>query len=315
LIEAVPPGTDPSASWSPRLWSLFSRLQRPGESAGPLNALFDRAWETWRGAMDVRERRRLEDALADVLGRENPRLALAWMDRFAQAEADALRAQQWKMKRGELLLYRLGDLDGAERFFRAVSPDAYPLVVRAQVRVGDIALLRGNLAEAQALYAAAGARSGRAEPPPKGLPDGAVAAQVPAAGPIAWPAPSQTGSATGFSARVRALIGVARYDDALRLLDEWELTSPAEKISGDFILLEATALVADGDAARADRMLAAYCGVAPESPILIQAVEMRKTCMERLGEPPAGIKAFEERVRKRTSGAPVRGSPRKDNER
>ncbi|NQT93233.1 MAG: hypothetical protein HQ559_10765, partial [Lentisphaerae bacterium] len=152
MLRSAPSGADPTVGWPATFRDLLDRIVEPGRADELVAHLFRERWEVFAQKLSREDRWRFEDVFFFMLCRTDPEEAGKRCERFMKEAKDAERRQHWKLRRAELLMYYMDDLDGASRFARSVTPAGSPAHRRAQVRLGDIALLRGDLAQAKRLY-------------------------------------------------------------------------------------------------------------------------------------------------------------------
>ena len=288
MLKLAPPGADPTADWPPSLGELLERVVEPGRADELVSHIFEARWDALSRRLSRETRYRFEDVCFSMLCRTDPSGADSRGDAFMKSETDPERRQHWKLRRAELLMYYMDDLDGAARFARSVTPAGSPAHRRAQVRLGDIALLRGDLAEAERLYGkvqhAVEYESWKSATDRR-LPPGVAARPQPAVpDDQAQPPPNEARPAPPLDARVAAALVNDDLAAALRILEEWEVRRPLDKIHGKYIVLQADLLVRMKHYRRADRLLAAYCRAVKPAPHLVEATQLRDRCREYLQE-------------------------------
>ena len=208
-----------------------------------------------------------------------------------------------------------------------LAPVRGELGERAKIRLGDLALLSGDLNKATSYYADVQNRARTARnnaPAPTGslvtkqLLDGGPArpaTPAPAMLPPAGQSPQKTGAAAdqkggalqevSLSENVRTLTGNGFLLDARQALLAWENEFPLSKISGDYILREAGIYIKMEDWKRAQPMLEAYCREIDASSYLPEAVSMLIYCVGASKASPASIREIVENVMGRLKYHPV----------
>ncbi|MBI2440976.1 MAG: hypothetical protein HYV35_06345 [Lentisphaerae bacterium] len=321
MCRATPVGRRPSELWDATIWEgLAAALELPGDYA-LLSELFERARQDIL-SRDDGQRWLLEDVFFDALCEGDPKLTLPWLERFEKEEKDAKRLRLWKSRRVEFYLFEGDNPEKARSAANelAGAAAADPHKELALIRLGDVELHSGQKDAAQRYYAQAqelrrppakpSAPSAAAKPnskPPPGtsatLPgrpvlhspeqsrrvDGGSAPAVAKSSGDAPPAEPGVDTwkvsavrESSFYATVRSLINQQSYFEARRVLDQWELELPLNKIAGDFPLAEAQYYLALKHFKRAQKILATYRQVVDLSNNLPTAMKLELFCLVKL---------------------------------
>jgi len=325
MLKAYPRSPDPVNDWSPAWWNNLLRTVESGEGHPLLLQLFTDHLDATRKKLAPGQLHTLQDVFLDLMQRQNPRETLQWLQKF-QADATAVaRQSELKLREGELLMYYLGDRKLAEKIFTALAPLPGEPGERAKIRLGDLALLEGDLNKATSFYAdvQTRARTRRNAAPVGGL----VANQLLQGGPAPPAAPDwrssplalQSSPKTGgspdlkrgalqevsLSENVRTLTAGGFLLEARQAVLVWEIEFPLSKISGDYILRESALSIKMEDWKRAQPMLEAYCREIDASSYLPDAASMLIACVSSTKQPPASIRDLIEKVKGRLKYHPV----------
>ncbi len=324
MLKSFPRNPDPVATWGDAWWNNLLRTVEGGEGYPLLLQLFTDHLDATRKKLSPGQLYSLQDLLLDLSQRQNPRETLQWLAKF-QADATSVpRQSELKMREGELQMYYLGDRKLAEKIFTALAAIPGESGERAKVRLGDLALLGGDLNKATSFYSdiQSRARTRRNAAPAT---DSLVASQLLQGGPARPGAPDwrnsplalQPKTAAGPEQKRGALQEVSLSENVRTLTDGdfllearqallvWELEFPLSKISGDYILRESALSMKMEDWKRARPMLEAYCREIDASSFLPDAASMLITCVKNAKEPPASIRELIEKVKGRLKYHPV----------
>ena len=325
MLKGYPRSPDPVAGWSEAWWNNLLRTVEGGEGYPLLLQLFTDHLDATRKKLSPGQLFSLQDIFLDLTQRQNPRETLQWLQKFLSDATAVARQSELKLREGELQMYYLGDRKLAEKIFTALAPLPGEPGERAKIRLGDLALLGGDLNKATSLYAdvQSRARTRRNAAPAGGL----VANQLlqggparPAApdwrsSPLALQSPSKTGGGpdlkrgalqeVSLSENVRTLADGGFLLEARQAILTWEIEFPLSKISGDYILRESALYIKMEDWKRAQPMLEAYCREIDASSYLPDAASMLIACVNSTKQPPASIRELIEKVKGRLKYHPV----------
>ena len=325
MLKAYPRSPDPVAGWSEAWWNNLLRTVEGGEGYPLLLQLFTDHLEATRKKLSPGQLFTLQDLFLDLTQRQNPRETLPWMQKFMSDASAVARQSELKLREGELQMYYLGDRKLAEKIFTTVAALPGEPGERAKIRLGDLALLDGDLNKATGFYAdvQTRARTRRNAAPAGGL----VANQLLKGGPTQPAAPDwrssplalQSSSKTGggpdvkrgalqevsLSENVRTLTDGGFLLEARQAVLTWEIEFPLSKISGDYILRESALYIKMEDWKRAQPMLEAYCREIDASSYLPDAASMLIACVKSTKQPPASIRDLIEKVKGRLKYHPV----------
>lgn len=328
MLTAFPDDRDPTADWTQDMWDLLLELTEYGAGRALLAHLC-----TARRAVLVRKlqparRWRLEDLFFPVICTVSPEKADAWIDLVERDEPDAVRRDAWKLRRAELAMYYLDDLDRARVLAGELAASRSPLARRARIRQADILFLEGQLEETLRLYAEIQSQPLSGERVETSAPSAVgrglarsreeLAAQREALRRLRRddaqrggdpPAPDDwrrdTARETALSETARTLIAQRHFEDAWKTLQEWELAFPARKLSGDYMIVESRFHLETGDTRRALRLLQAYVDgveIAAHTPEAMR--ELLRTLV-RMKAPDEQVHRFCLEIKKRFPHHPV----------
>jgi hypothetical protein len=313
MLAVFPKSPSPVASWSDAWWNNIFRTVEGGEGEKLLSRLFGDHFEAVYKRLATAQMSILEDVFLDVTVRDHPEENLNWLKRFFSI-ADPARQNDLRFREGELQMYYLNDRKKAEYLFNLLVAARGEIGERAKIRLGDLALLAGDLNKATSYYADVQNRARVARNTTgvtvgkmvsRQLLAGGSAAQTPAA-PRA--SPDMKGGAlqeVSLSENVRTLTEGGFLLEATQALDAWETEFPLSKISGDFILREAGIYIRMKDWKHARPMLEAYCREIDASSYLPEAVAALIYCVQASGDKPSSIRGIVEKVRDRLKFHPV----------
>lgn len=286
MCRATPPAKRPAELWDATLWvGLIAALDLSTDHV-LLSELFERSREDILKLNDS-QRWLLEDIFFNALRQADGQATVTWLNRFEQDEKAAPRKGQWKARRVEFYIFETNNLDKARQAANEFAGAAESLqqTELALIRLGDVELHGLHQDLAQRYYAQA--QESRSSP---------AKAAAPAANPKPSHKPAASVSPTvdtwkvtavreaSFYATARSLINQQAYSEARRLLDQWELELPLNKIAGDFPLAEAQYYLALQEFKRAQKILTTFRQSVDLSNNLPQAMKMELYCLVRLGK-------------------------------
>ncbi len=306
MARAHPEAHPAVATWDPAYWRNLMRTLEFGKGYPLLLELFLRHRHAMAMRMTPLEIERLQDVFLDVAMRLNPRESLEWIKTFGETTADDGRRDELAATAAEVYMHCLGDYETAERLLRArARQEDSDGQRRLRIRLGDLALIQGDLNTATRYYAEAQnrARAQRnrqvAMTVSERLRQAAVRSQAGAEPEMPprhdWRLRALRDAAA--SEAVRSLLNQGYGLEARQALRDWELNMPLSKISGDFILLEAMLYRTLPDPLRAIRMLQAFCDTGVSSNYLPEAAPLLLELMREAGESPEKIRRYAERFR------------------
>jgi hypothetical protein len=333
MLAAYPDKVDPIANWDTSMWNNFFRVVEFQLKNPLLEYLVTHQWAYFRKALEPERKAILEDLFLYSMGERNPEEAMQWALEFSKDAPSHARAVVLQLKRAEIQMYVLGDLEGARKSITPFLADNGEGGEWAKIRMGDLEILARNLNEATRWYGEVQNRS------KAGSPEIAAAAvkstqkprEAALSGPVlvadmrrkqlakaaANKAPEKQAEVNeapqpnvavwklsairdvAASENIGNLIEQGFILESLGALRSWERAFPLSKISGDYLLREAKLYIAVKDYKRARLILTAYCELMDVSNFMGEALKLIRVCMIYMNEPDAAIEKFEKEIQKR----------------
>ncbi|MFO1492455.1 MAG: hypothetical protein U1F77_09070 [Kiritimatiellia bacterium] len=281
----------------PVFWNNLFRVLRWGEGQDFLADLFKIMGDNLHTQLDPGRLAILQDSFLDIAPQRDAKDALAWVRRFEQGSlGDLNRKAELAVREAEIHLFYLGDTNAAMRVLAPVALNTGEAALRRTIRLGDLALMRGDLNGATQFYADAQNNARRQR--------SIAAAAKPGSASLAdWKRNALLD--VSASENVAQLIEGGYLQEARDALADWERTFPISKISGDFLLQEAALYMKVRDWRRASTLLKPYCDHVDASAFLPDAARALLACMRELKAPRAEIVATATKLRKRLEFHPV----------
>ena len=326
MLEAYPRNDDPVADWSPAWWNNLLRTVEGGEGYPLLLRLFTDHFDAARKKLSPGQLFPLEDLFLDLTVRQDPRATLQWLQKFQPGAFAAARENELKIREAELQMYYLGDRPAAGKTLAVLAALPGEIGERAKIRLGDLALLDGDLNKATSFYADVQNRARTRRNAAPSAPSGLVADKLVQGGPArpaevqrpSLPLPFENPKTAGGPDQKRGALQEVSLSENARTLTEsnfllearqallaWEIEFPLSKISGDYILRESALYMKMEDWKRAQPMLEAYCREIDASSFLPDAASMLITCVKGNKAPPSSIRELIEKVKGRLKYHPV----------
>ena len=305
MVKAYPRGHASVARWDPAFWGHLVRTMEFGKGYPLLRDLFDKHYDVLRANLQAEDLAWFEDLFLDTAIRLNPGHSLEWIRAFSNVTKDPGRKHQLSVRAAEVHMHYLRDFETAEKVLGSIARPEDSVGQRlVRVRLGDLALLKGDLNLATRYYADVQnlVRLERSR-------GGAIrrtddkATEVRRAGRGDWRMRALLDASASES--VRSLLKQESDLEAREALRNWELNMPLSKISGDFILLEATLYRRVPDPVRAVSLLRAFCDTVEASNYLPEAAPLLLNLLRESGEEPSVIRQTGERLRKLLEYHPV----------
>lgn len=281
-LRAGPADRRPVSDWTPNMWAtLLEALDAYNSGAIP-SLIIERSRPDLLKQPPAR-RWRVEDLYAEQLRLTDPAAALLWMQKAIQEEMNTARRLHWMRERARIHAFDRGEFDEARRIVREAQPQAVDpeTAVRLLVTAGDIERLALQRDEAARLYAAAQDRYREHQK------TSAQMATVRREAETNRTLAARLGGDWRIGAvregqnlvTVDNLVRQQAWDEARRVLDQWEIEFPLSRLDGDQPLAEATFYLGVGDARRALRILRAYRQLVDMSSQLARAMELERRCL------------------------------------
>ena len=314
MLSVFPKGSETVAAWSDAWWNNIFRTVEGGEGEKLLGQLFGAQFESVKKRLAPAQMVILEDVFLDATVRGHPEENLNWLKRFFNGTSDIGRQNDLRFREGELFMYYLNDRKRAEHLFTMLAPARNEIGERAKIRLGDLALLGGDLNKATSFYADVQNRARTARNISASTTGALVTKQLLSGGSAGASTvatttpPSLKGGAlqeVSLAENVRTLTESGFLLEALRALEAWETEFPLSKISGDFILRESNVYMKMKDWKHARPMLEAYCREIDTSSHLPDAVSALIQCVQSSQADPSPIRDLVGKVRDRLKFHPV----------
>ncbi|MEI6787768.1 MAG: hypothetical protein WCL49_04740 [bacterium] len=325
MVKSFSEKEDPFSGWTPGMWSNLFRVLDLQMEDPLLGYLVTQRWDFLKKKLDDAKKARLQDLFLIIKARQNPKEALKWAQEFCNADCPRNRIVMLQLKQAEILMYYLNDLEGARKIITPLLLSSGEEGEWARIRMGDLEFLSRNLNEATERYGEVQNRSkaGSVKAPAimTKLHESTLSGPVksadfakknaPQKSVVSKPSEFETpGSVADWklsairdvaaSETVGGLMEQGFYDEALHALKTWERSFPLNKITGDYILREATLYIALKDYKRARVILTAYCEQIDASNFLPGAMKMVRSCMIYMNEPDAVVDKYYNELLKRT---------------
>jgi hypothetical protein len=203
------------------------------------------------------------------------------------------------LRAAEVYIYYLNDKTKATNLLAALTPKKTEISDIADIRLGDIAFMEGDLNKATAYYGDIENRI-RAR-------RNATPAIKPMSGASNDPAKQKSAALqeVSFAENARTLIQGDYLIEAQQTLRSWERSFPLAKISSDYILRESEFYLKSGDPKRARVMLEAYCREIDASSFLPNAASLLIKCVKDSKESRDSVRELIEKVNARLKYHPV----------
>jgi len=277
------------------MWDIFWRVQEPGKGKALVAHIVSKRWTTIKDKLSSTHRLQLERRFFSLICHLAPDKALEWLENLEKRETDAARRGELRLMRVELLVYHLDDLDAARKAAKVVMSRSGDLAMKARIRLADIEFLAGNYNEARKMYGEVQSRVNHGKRA-TGKQGGKGGVQDWRIGAIRSTASSET---------VRSLMKQGYYLEAREVLDAWETEFPLSKLTGDYMVVEASYYIETGNYVRAKRVLDAYCAGMEATSYLPEALKQTLVCMIKMDAPNEELGELCAEIKKRFPYHPV----------
>jgi hypothetical protein len=286
-------------AWSPACWNTIMRTIDLGHGSQLLSLLLKDHWSVTKLKLTSEQIHSLQESLLHFTIHNNPQEAIQSLEAFLANTNNPTERDELMLRAAEIYIYYLKDKTKANNILAALTPKKTEISDVAYIRLGDIALMEGNLNKATAYYGDIENRI-RAR-------RNATPATQPAPG--ATKAPDKEKFAAlqevSFAENTRTLIQGGYLNEAHQNLRSWERSFPLAKISSDYILRESEFYLKSGDPKRARAMLEAYCREIDTSSFLPNAASLLIKCVKDSKESRDSVRELIENLNARLKYHPV----------
>ena len=329
MLRSYPTHPNPIQQWTPGHWNNLFRTLEFNKSRDVLEILFQKHGPVLAGNLKPDQILWLQNLLLTELENKDPAAALQWVEFFKTNFRNPEAFQKLKMREAVLAIDS-GDFAKAQTLLNAMNARNNELANKAQIRLGDIEFLKGNLNGATAFYSQAQtAAKIRRNAPERSTADLASNAALMKNEPqTTGPRPMSTPGATfakkllqrdavkglaksgalqdvSFSENVGTLLEGNYMLEAAEALEQWEEEFPLSKVSGDYILRDAEWSANAGNHKRAVAFLTAYCKQIDASSFLPQAISQLIEYSDKVPESKAQTREVVQSVLNRMKFHPV----------
>ena len=286
-------------AWSPACWNTIIRTIDLGHGSQLLSLLLKDHWSVTKLKLTSEQIHSLQESLLHFTIHNNPQEAIQSLEAFLANTNNPTERDELMLRAAEIYIYYLKDKTKANNLLAALTPKKTEISDVAYIRLGDIALMEGDLNKATAYYGDIENRI-RAR-------RNATPATQPAPG--ATKAPDKEKFAAlqevSFAENTRTLIQGGYLNEAHQNLRSWERSFPLAKISSDYILRESEFYLKSGDPKRARAMLEAYCREIDASSFLPNAASLLIKCVKDSKESRDSVRELIENLNARLKYHPV----------
>ncbi|MFM8981681.1 MAG: hypothetical protein ACKOLA_02015 [Spartobacteria bacterium] len=332
MLRSYPAQADVLQQWSAGHWNNLFRTLEFNQSRELLELLFQKHGPALAKQLKPDQIIWLQKMLLSELETADPAGAAKWFEFFKINFKTPETTARLKIREAEMAIYATGDFEKAQAILSPMNTKDSAFAGKAQIRLGDIELLKGNLNGATTFYSQAQALAKARRTAPNAV--SAKDESKPAA-PVASPAPATTFAAkiqqrneareavktqreaakglakagaiqdVSFSENVATLLEGNHMIEASQVLEDWEEEFPLSKVSGDYIIRDAQWNAKAGNHKRAVAMLTAYCTQIDASSFLPKAVTQLIESSEQVPDSKAKTREVVESVLGRMKFHPV----------
>jgi len=339
VFTAYPGNVDPTANWNASYWNNFFRSLELNKNRELLTHIVNVRWKMLSTKLPADRLELLKELALDFAPRVSPNMALKWIRDFGNKTKDKSEKTLLEIKKAEILMCYLDDTDGAKAVLSKIlrSHQRNKPEELARIRMGDLALMAGDMNVATKLYGDVQNRSKhqslkttraiKTTKKPLKLSSGLARSKAEFSAnreknKLMW-AQKKSKYFPGANKRavadwkLNALLDVSASEtvnslldqgfllEAKRALQRWELEFPLSKLSSDYLINEARFYMAVGDWKRARSVLEPYCEYVDASSFMAPAVEALLECKEKLNESDADIVKFCKKMKKKLEFHPI----------
>ncbi len=286
-------------AWSPAYWNTIIRTMDLGHGSQLLSLLLKDHWSVTKQKLTSEQIHSLQESLLHFTIHNNPQEAIQSLEAFLANTKDPTERDELMLRAAEIYIYYLNDRTKATNLLAALTPKKTEISDVAYIRLGDIALMDGDLNKATAYYGDIEnrIRTRRNETP----------ALKPTSGAAKGPTKQKSAALqeVSFAENARTLIQGDYLIEAQQTLRSWERSFPLAKISSDYILRESEFYLKSGDPKRARAMLEAYCREIDASSFLPDAASLLIKCVKESKESRDSVRELVEKLNSRLKYHPV----------
>ncbi|MDA3924215.1 MAG: hypothetical protein PF904_05910 [Kiritimatiellae bacterium] len=159
MLRAYPENVDPVADWGPSMWKNFFRVMELNRKNVLLEYIMTQRWDYFKKKIDPENKALMQDVFLFTLAPRDPKKAFKWAGEFSSDEFTAARSSYLKLKKAEILMYYIDDMEGARRVIAPLLRDAGEGGEWAKIRMGDWEFLSRHLNQATQRYGDVQSRS------------------------------------------------------------------------------------------------------------------------------------------------------------
>lgn len=286
-------------AWNPAYWNTIMRTMDLGHGSQLLSLLLKDHWSVTKQKLTSEQIHALQESLLHFTIHNNPQEAIQSLEAFLANTTNPDERDELMLRAAEIYIYYLNDKKKATNLLAVLTPKKTEISDVAYIRLGDIALMEGDLNKATAYYGDVEnlIRTRR----------NATPAIKPMSGASKNPAKLKSASLqeVSFAENARTLIQGGYLIEAQQTLRSWERSFPLAKISSDYILRESEFYLKSGDPKRARAMLEAYCREIDASSFLPDAASLLIKCVKDSNESRDSIRELIEKLNSRLKYHPV----------
>ncbi|MDD5482943.1 MAG: hypothetical protein PHP98_04755 [Kiritimatiellae bacterium] len=153
MLRAYEKTPEKIAQWDAAYWNNLLRSLEFGSGYALLRELFSNYAEGMRARLSGEQVVALQELFLDAAAGSDQRAALEWVQKFHDETTDDTRRKQLVIRQAEIYAYYRNDLKTARKLLAPLAQSSDAIGQLAQVRLGDIAFLGGDINLATRRYA------------------------------------------------------------------------------------------------------------------------------------------------------------------